>query len=628
MHKNGRKDNDMKKELIDAPDGVEQLVIYEVATKSFTSPNGPESGTFASTEEKIPYLQELGINTIWLTGHQLCESHHFYNIWTEYACIRPDRIDPGLGTEAEFKHLVDCAHAHGIRVFLDVITHGVMKESPLVAEHPDWFCGGSWGMVDFDWYGGKKDLDKWWVNTWLRYVTEFGIDGFRLDVAHYRNDLWADIRKKAAEHGKQIIIMAEMGPAIKGVVDLLQHGEVIAHGRGLNRSSRLIYDAAGCCIDRQLRTGERYDVRIDYEDGSVQESNGITWHQPEKVPEVFWEGAVTERGEGEEAAYEVQIGKLRVENVFDEKGIKNVRISDKQGHEWNSNMDGIVEVDYTVDVRRKRNGLLLQFPLRIQDGQCMSAQLSCHDSGWDGFPLDQNPYTVQGSRYLAGYPALLAPVVPVFMSGEEFNADFRPLPGLSPNLFGGEPIGKGKWLYGSWIDWEQLNIPEKAEMLEDVKTLLAIRKEHADLIKACRMGQRTDTFGTLDYEGEDALPVPYFYKKDNTVIVVAANPQTDKDVSVRFALDTVLDENAEWTTKVLFGETQAALGTVGGSDTASQAAHAISQELHAGVADARPKAVGAAPQTMDASALSRMQWTIRRDKTKRGGLLVLKFERA
>lgn len=40
------------------------------------------------------------------------------------------------------KHLVGCAHAHGMKVFLDVITHGVMKDSPLVEEHPDWFLGG------------------------------------------------------------------------------------------------------------------------------------------------------------------------------------------------------------------------------------------------------------------------------------------------------------------------------------------------------------------------------------------------------------------------------------------------------------------------------------------------------
>lgn len=66
--------------ITEAPDDLEQLIIYEIATKGYTSPNGPESGTFASLTEKMPYLEELGINAIWLSGHQQCDKNHFYNI--------------------------------------------------------------------------------------------------------------------------------------------------------------------------------------------------------------------------------------------------------------------------------------------------------------------------------------------------------------------------------------------------------------------------------------------------------------------------------------------------------------------------------------------------------------------
>ncbi|MGP8236515.1 MAG: hypothetical protein ACLQVW_14020, partial [Limisphaerales bacterium] len=64
-------------------------------------------------------------------------------------------------------------------------------------------------------------------------------------------------------------------------------------------------------------------------------------------------------------------------------------------------------------------------------------QLSCHDNGWEGFPLNKNPYVAQGSRALFGYSYLFTPMVTVFFSGEEFNATFRPLPSLSPYLYGG-----------------------------------------------------------------------------------------------------------------------------------------------------------------------------------------------
>lgn len=586
---------DTEYKIIDAPEELENAIIYEIATKNFTSPNGAETGTFSSLEEKIPYLVELGINVIWLTGHQLCEPGHFYNIWTEYACIRPDKLDASLGTEKEFKHMIDCAHKHGIKVILDVITHGVMKNSPLVAEHPEWFKGESWGMKDYDWYGGHKDLDQWWVNTWLWYIREFGIDGYRIDVAHYRNDLWALIRKKAAQIGKKIMIVAESGPAIRGVTDILQHGEVISHNYGLNQSSRILSDAAGYIKDRQMRDGEHYDVKIFYEDGAVQDSSQQTWYQDLKVPVVIWEKSITKKVEDEKtgSAYQVQMGMLRVENIYGEKKIQNIQVRDKQGQIWNSCLTNVLEVDYVVLYERKRNGLHLEFPLRVQDGQLLSIQLSCHDGGWDGFPLDENPYCAKGSRYLAGYSFLLAPGVPVFMSGEEFNADYRPLPELSPKLFGGELFGKGRWLYGSWLDWEQLKDPEKACMLEDVKRMIRIRKKYSHLIHACKMGEQNPEYGSVEYEGIEELPVPYFYREENRVIVVCANQNTDKDCSLYLKLQDILSKEKPWQVTVLFGDLP--IGDVRLSGTAEE--------------------------------LSRICWNIRKDKSYQGGLLVLEFKK-
>ncbi len=585
----------MAYEIIDAPEELEQLIIYEIATKGFTSPNGPESGTFVSMEERIPYLKELGINAIWLTGHQMCNSNHFYNIWTEYAVIRPDRLDSSLGTEEEFRHLIQTAHAHGIMVFLDVITHGVIEDSPLIEEHPDWFSGGTWEMRDFDWYGGHKDLDEWWVNLWLWYVEEFGIDGYRLDVAHYRNDLWALVRKKAAQKGKKLVIIAETGPAIRGVTDILQHGEWVSNGKyGTNDSSRILTDAAGYFRDTQLRKNERYGVKIFYTDGTVQNSVSCGWSPDEKVLEVIKEAAVIERIECEEqeVAYQQQTNILRVENIYTQKEIRNIQITDLEDFVWNSNMEGMMGADCWVKYKREKNHLQVEFPLRVQKGQLMSVQLSCHDNGWEDYPLDENPYGAQGSRYLAGYGAILAPAVPVFMAGEEFDADYRPLPGLSPKLYGGENPGKGRWLYGSWLDWEQLKRPEKAQMLEDMKRIIHIRRSNFDLIRPCRMEDEECGYKAVWYEASKELPLPYCYGKDKTVILIAANPYTDEDVSVKFDFGEILDAEAIWQVDLLFGIENGNGGELKGT----------SKEL------------------------SNRSFVIKRDKTSQGGLLVLKLQ--
>lgn len=545
----------MKYDVIDTPKYLEDLIIYEIATKGFTSPNGAESGNFRSLAEKMPYLQELGINAIWLSGHQQCDSKHFYNIWTEYACIRPDCLDESLGTEEDFLYMVECAHRHGIRVLLDVITHGVMENSPLVQEHPEWFKGGSWGMTDYDWYGGHKDLDKWWVNTWSWYVEKFGVDGFRLDVAHYRNDLWALIRKKAREAGKEIIIIGESGPTVGGVIDVIQHQEKLSHNWGRNHASRLVNNVADYCRDRQERREEHYYVEIHYENGTVQNSTGDLGLTSKETLQLVGLERETKQIECEdmEVAYEDQYGILKIENVKQKKAIRNVRIRDKEGHSWNSNLeDRGFEVDYTVEYERKKTALYAKFPLRIQDGHPFLTQISCHDNGWEGFPKDENPYFLQGSRYLAGYSALLAPAIPVFMSGEEFNADYRPIPWHAPDLYGDGKEGDGKWLYGCWLDWEQLKIPEKAAMLEDMKKLISIRKKYGHLIKPCKMGNYERNFCSVDYQAEEELPIPYVYKEKGETLLIAANPE-EYSVRMKLDLEAILNQAVCYQVTTLFG---------------------------------------------------------------------------
>lgn len=295
----------------------------------------------------------------------------------------------------------------------------------------------------------------------------------------------------------------------------------------------------------------------------------------------------------------MQTGRLRVENIYGEKAVRNIQIADNQGQLWNSNREGVLEVDYTVSVQKKKNGLLLEFPLRIQDGQRLSIQLSCHDGGWVGFPGEENPYCAQGSRYLAGYTTLLAPGVPVFMSGEEFNADYRPLPQLSPGLFGGEPFGKGRWLYGSWIDWEQLKLPGKIQMLEDMKSIIKIRRSHSELIKPCRMGDTKRNFAAIEFEADKELPIPYCYMEKGRVLLIAANPSAEEDVGMRFRLHEVLetaadntDSAARWQVSALFGELP------GGKERI----------------------------LATADELEKLRWTIKRDLACGGGLLVLEFE--
>ncbi len=194
-----------------APTWTRDLVIYELNPYAFTSPrgagDGSGSGTFDSLRERLPYLEDLGVTGIWLAGYCTCTSH-FYNIKTVYACVRPDVLDPALGNRESFRSLIAEAHRRGLRVFLDVITHGVINDSPLIAEHPEWFASGSWGMTDYNY--DNREFRAWWVDLWTSYVLEDGVDGFRLDVPRQAQmGLWADIAARCAVGGHPIAIFPE-----------------------------------------------------------------------------------------------------------------------------------------------------------------------------------------------------------------------------------------------------------------------------------------------------------------------------------------------------------------------------------------------------------------------------------
>ena len=194
-----------------APSWASTLSILEVNALAYTSPNGSYpgdgSGTWLSLASKVPYWRSLHIGGIWLAYYSL-STRHFYGVRSVYAALDPPVLDPALGPAADFAALVAACHAAGIRVFLDVIGHGLVNESHYVAEHPAWFSGGSWGMVDYN-YSNPEFL-QWWAGVWVDYVLTYGVDGFRIDIAEPQWwPVWDNITQATAAAGREIAVWGE-----------------------------------------------------------------------------------------------------------------------------------------------------------------------------------------------------------------------------------------------------------------------------------------------------------------------------------------------------------------------------------------------------------------------------------
>src|SRR5947209_15017973 len=93
-------------------------IIYELHVKAFFDSNNDGVGDFRGLTEKLDYIQELGVNTIWLLpfypspmkddGYDVADYH---NIYTAY------------GTRQDLRHFVREAHRQGLRIITELVVN-------------------------------------------------------------------------------------------------------------------------------------------------------------------------------------------------------------------------------------------------------------------------------------------------------------------------------------------------------------------------------------------------------------------------------------------------------------------------------------------------------------------------
>lgn len=218
---------------------------------------GFEGGDIKGVTQKIKegYFTELGINAIWMTpiveqihgstdeGTGVTYAYHGYwaKDWT--------KIDPNFGTEEDLKELVEVAHQNGIRILLDAVinhTGPVTDKDPawpeewvrtepackydnyentimctLVENLPDirtdsnedvglppqleekWKIEGRYEqeMAELDAFferTGHPRAPRFYIMKWLTdYITDFGIDGYRVDtVKHTEEYVWHEFKEE------------------------------------------------------------------------------------------------------------------------------------------------------------------------------------------------------------------------------------------------------------------------------------------------------------------------------------------------------------------------------------------------------------------------------------------------
>jgi maltose alpha-D-glucosyltransferase/alpha-amylase len=195
-------------------------IIYQVHVRAFFDSSGDGNGDFRGLAQKLDYLQDLGVNSIWLMPFFPSPLRDDGYDIADYRSVNPT-----YGTLDDFKTFLDAAHKRGIRVIIEMVLNHTSDQHPWFQEsrssrgnpRRDWYVWSdsdtkykgtriifidtelsnwAWDPVSKQYYwhrffGHQPDLnydnpevreEMWQV---MKFWLEMGVDAFRLDAVPY-----------------------------------------------------------------------------------------------------------------------------------------------------------------------------------------------------------------------------------------------------------------------------------------------------------------------------------------------------------------------------------------------------------------------------------------------------------
>jgi alpha-amylase len=237
-------------------------VFYEIFVMSFYDSTGDGIGDINGVTQKLDYLQDLGIEGIWLMPVNPSPSYHKYDVIDYYD------IDPQYGTIDDFKHFIKEAHSRNIKVIMDLVVNHSSSKHPwfidaltsVDSKYRDWYLWadstnninerGEWNQQLWHGHGSNKYYGVFWSempdlnfdNPEVReefirigqfWLEEVGVDGFRLDAAKHvfpdkekekNYEWWQEFRAGMEEVKEDVLLVGEVWAPATVVAPYLEDG--------------------------------------------------------------------------------------------------------------------------------------------------------------------------------------------------------------------------------------------------------------------------------------------------------------------------------------------------------------------------------------------------------------------
>ena len=203
---------------------VARSALYEVFVQDFSP-----AGTFRGVMNGLDRIQATGADVVWLMPiHPIGVVNRKGTLGSPYAARDYRAFNPAYGTAADFRALVEAVHARGMKLILDWVPDHTSPDHAWVKQHPDYYIRNERGepsvprdadgkltdwtdVVQLDYRNPAVrremvDVMRWWLQ-------EYGIDGFRVDVAGFiPYDFWREaVPAIRAAVPRRILLLAEWG---------------------------------------------------------------------------------------------------------------------------------------------------------------------------------------------------------------------------------------------------------------------------------------------------------------------------------------------------------------------------------------------------------------------------------
>lgn len=197
------------------PEWSYSAVLYELNIRQFTA-----EGTFNAAIERLPFLRSIGVDAIWLMPIYPIGVEGRKGSLGSYYSIRDYKgVNSELGTEDDLRAFISAAHAMGVKVLLDWVANHTARDARWITERAaDWYERDEQGVakVPWDWTDTAKlnyanhDVWRGQIDAMRYWVEEFGVDGFRCDMAMLVPiEFWQEVSEELHRIKDDIFMLAE-----------------------------------------------------------------------------------------------------------------------------------------------------------------------------------------------------------------------------------------------------------------------------------------------------------------------------------------------------------------------------------------------------------------------------------